>query len=140
MAVKKVMISTSAKPWGQKRTTLTQELMRGLLNCSKELPCLTRRKHFNDFMQPLKNSGYSEPFRAEILVETSIPPQRLERIFPLDGKEEEEEGLAWKLLEVVHLHLPNLWVAVGETHAGEGGRDEGWRKRRVSDKDNRNCW
>ena len=81
LAVKKVMISTSAKPWGQKRTTLTQELMRGLLNCSKELPCLTRRKHFNDFMQPLKNSGYSEPFRAEILVETSIPPQRLERIW-----------------------------------------------------------
>ena len=67
MAAKKVLMSTSAQPLGQKRTTLTQELIRRLLNCSKELPCSTRRKHLNDFMQLLKNSGYSEPFRAEIL-------------------------------------------------------------------------
>ena len=67
MAAKTVMLSSSAQPWGQKRTTLTQELIRRLLNCSKELPCSTRRKHLNEFMQLLKNSGYSEGFRAEIL-------------------------------------------------------------------------
>ena len=60
-------MATSAQPWGQKRTTLTQELIRRLLNCSKELNCETRRKHLNRFMQLLKNSGYSEAFRAEIL-------------------------------------------------------------------------
>ena len=60
-------MASSAQPWGQKRTTLTQELIRRLLNCSKELDCETRRKHLNRFMQLLKNSGYSEVFRAEIL-------------------------------------------------------------------------
>ena len=67
MTAKKVMLASSAQPWGQKRTTLTQELIRRLLNCSKELPCSTKRKHLNNYMQLLKNSGYSEAFRAEIL-------------------------------------------------------------------------
>ena len=67
MAAKKVILSTSAQPWGQKRTTLTQELIRRLLNCSKELNCTDKRKHLDNFMQLLKNSGYDEKFRAEIL-------------------------------------------------------------------------
>ena len=62
-----VIMANSAQPWGQKKTTLTQELIRRLLNCSKELDCETRRKHLNRFMQLLKNSGYSEAFRLEIL-------------------------------------------------------------------------
>ena len=67
MAAKKVMLASSAQSWGQKRTSLTQELIRRLLNCSKELPCLRRRKHLNNFMQLLKNSGYNQKFRSEIL-------------------------------------------------------------------------
>ena len=67
MAPKKVMLASSAQPWNQKRTTLTQELIRRLLNCSKELPCRSKAKHLTDFMQLLKNSGYSETFRLEIL-------------------------------------------------------------------------
>ena len=67
MAAKKVMLASAAQPWGQKRTTLTQELIRRLLNCSKELPCSRKKKHLNNYMQLLKNSGYSEAFRAEIL-------------------------------------------------------------------------
>ena len=62
-----VIMASSAQPWGQKRTTLTQELIRRLLNCSKELDCQARRKHLNNFMQLLKNSGYDQSFRAEIL-------------------------------------------------------------------------
>ena len=67
MAAKKVMLASSAQPWGQKRTSLTQELIRRLLNCSKELPCSSKRKHLDNYMQLLKNSGYSEAFRIEIL-------------------------------------------------------------------------
>ena len=48
MAAKKVILSTSAQPWGQKRTTLTQELIRRLLNCSKELSCSAKRKHLDN--------------------------------------------------------------------------------------------
>ena len=60
-------MASSAQPWGQKRTTLTQELIRRLLNCSKELSCEVRRRHLNNYMQLLKNSGYCEKFRAEVL-------------------------------------------------------------------------
>ena len=67
MTAKKVILATSAQPWGQKRTTLTQELFRRLLNCSKELSCSTKRKHLDNFMQLLNNSGYSQKFRTEIL-------------------------------------------------------------------------
>ena len=67
MAAKKVMLASSAQSWGQKRTSLTQELIRRLLNCCKELPCVERRKHLNNFMQLLKNSGYNQKFRSEIL-------------------------------------------------------------------------
>ena len=67
MAAKKVILASSAQPWGQKRTSLTQELIRRLLNCSKELSCKAKRKHLDNFMQLLKNSGYSEAFRLEIL-------------------------------------------------------------------------
>ena len=68
MTAKKVMLAASAQPWGQKRTTLTQELIRRLLNCSKALNCSTKRKHIDNFMQLLKNSGYSQKFRTEILM------------------------------------------------------------------------
>ena len=69
MTAKKVMMAASAQPWGQKRTTLTQELIRRLLNCSKSLCCAKKRKHLDNYMQLLKNSGYSETFRAEIWAE-----------------------------------------------------------------------
>ena len=67
MAAKKVMFASSAQSWGQKRTSLTQELIRRLLNCSKKLSCAARRKHLNNFMQLLKNSGYNQKFRSELL-------------------------------------------------------------------------
>ena len=67
MAPSRVMLSSSAQPWGQKRTTLTQELIRRLLNCRKELGCKSKRKHLNRYMQLLHNSGYNVNFRTEIL-------------------------------------------------------------------------
>ena len=66
-AASTVIMASSAQPWGQKRTTLTQELIRRLLNCSKQLSCEVRRRHLNNYMQLLKNSGYCEKFRAEVL-------------------------------------------------------------------------
>ena len=67
MAPSRVMLASSAQPWGQKRTSLTQELIRRLLNCRKELSCKVKQKHLNKYMQMLKNSGYEAKFRAEVL-------------------------------------------------------------------------
>ena len=67
MAPPRVILAASAQPWGQKRTTLTQELIRRLLNCRPELGCGVKLKHVNRYMQMLKNSGYDEKFRTEVL-------------------------------------------------------------------------
>ena len=67
MAPNKVIMASTAQPWGQKRTTLTQEVICRLLNCSKELSCAVKQKHLSTYMQMLKNSGYNQKFRAEVL-------------------------------------------------------------------------
>ena len=64
---KRTMLATAANPWQQKRTTLTQELIRRLRNTRRELNCSRKQEILSDYMQMLKNSGYSVNFRKEIL-------------------------------------------------------------------------
>ena len=64
---KRTMLATAANPWQQKRTTLTQELIRRLRNTRKELTCSRKQEILSDYMQMLKNSGYPVNFRKEIL-------------------------------------------------------------------------
>ena len=68
MKPKRTMMESSANSWQQKRTTLTQELMRRLRNTKKELSCQKKQQITSDFMQIMKNSGYSGKFRREILM------------------------------------------------------------------------
>ena len=68
MAPSKIILASSVQPWGQKITTLMQELIRRLLNCKKELSCKVKQKHLTKFMEMLKNSGYDKQFRAEVLM------------------------------------------------------------------------
>ena len=51
----------------KKRTNLTQECLRRLRNTKKELGPEVQKIHLNNFMVKLKNSGYSQKFRTEIL-------------------------------------------------------------------------
>ena len=67
MAPNRVMLAESAQSWQQKRTTATQELIRRLLNTKKELNCRLKQTILNRYMELLKNSGYDEKFRKEIL-------------------------------------------------------------------------
>ena len=63
MAPSRVILASSALPWKQKRTALTQELIRRLLRTKKELSCKIKQEIISDFMQLLKNSGYCPSFR-----------------------------------------------------------------------------
>ena len=67
MAQQRVILASSALPWQQKRTALTQELIRRLLRTKKELNCKVKQIIISEFMQLLKNSGYDKKFRCEIL-------------------------------------------------------------------------
>ena len=62
-----VLMRDSAAPMNQKRTVLTQEGIRRLKNCKIELNWEQKAKHLSELMQKMKNSGYDEEFRLEIL-------------------------------------------------------------------------
>ena len=67
MSSKFVIMRDSAAPLSQKRTVLTQEGIRTLKNFKKELDWDQKAKHLDNFMQKMKNSGYDEKFRLEVL-------------------------------------------------------------------------
>jgi hypothetical protein len=61
------ILADSALSFTKKRTILTQECLRQLRNTKIELGPEVQRKHLNNFMLQLKNSGYSQKFRREVL-------------------------------------------------------------------------
>ena len=65
---KRTILASAANPWQQKRTTLTQECIRRLRNTKKEISCHKKQEILTEYMQMLKNSGYSVNFRREILL------------------------------------------------------------------------
>ena len=64
---KAVTHAESALPWSTKRTVLTQEGLRILLNCSRELPWATKAKHLSHLSARMQYSGYDKKFRWEVL-------------------------------------------------------------------------
>ena len=67
MASKPVINARSALSWSTKRTVLTQEVLRVLLNCSKLLPWERVVKNVNEMVLRMQYSGYSEKFRYEVV-------------------------------------------------------------------------
>ena len=63
----KVLLAKSALNDKSKRTILTQECLRRIRNTKKELGEEVRNEHLNKFMLKLKNSGYSQTYRKQIL-------------------------------------------------------------------------
>ena len=63
----RVILADSALSFSKKRTILTQECLCRLCNTKIELGPEVRNRHLNEFMLKLKNSGYNQKFRMEIL-------------------------------------------------------------------------
>ena len=57
----------TALPMQTKRTILTQQVLRVLLNCSKDLTWQDKTKHVNAFMKKIQFSGYNKKFRYEVV-------------------------------------------------------------------------
>ena len=62
-----VILASSALSMDKKRTILTQECLRIIRNTKIELGENVRNKHLSKFMIKLKNSGYNEKFRKEVV-------------------------------------------------------------------------
>ena len=67
MATKAVINAKSAIPTQTKRTVMSQEMLRILLHCSDQLPWDTVCTHLNNFMKKLQYSGYTQPFRYNVM-------------------------------------------------------------------------
>ena len=64
---KSVINTRSTLSWGSKRTILTQEVLRVLLNCSTRLPWDVTISHVNQMMLRLQYSGYDQKFSTEVV-------------------------------------------------------------------------
>ena len=64
---KAVIDARSALSWDVKRTVLTQEVLRIMLNCSKELEWDKVATFLNDMMIRMQFSGYTSKFRHQVL-------------------------------------------------------------------------
>ena len=67
ISTKAVINAKSAIPTTTKRTVMTQEVLRILLHCSDQLPWEDVCRHVNHFMKKLQYSGYSQPFRYNVV-------------------------------------------------------------------------
>ena len=64
---KMVINANSALPMNVKRTVLTQEALRVLLNCSRDLPWENKREHLNQISLRMQFSGYTKEFRYHVM-------------------------------------------------------------------------
>ena len=64
---KLVIDAQSAMPFKDRRTVLTQDLLRVLLRCSPELPWSEKKKHVEEYVLRMQFSGYEEKVRKEIV-------------------------------------------------------------------------
>ena len=67
MASRMTVHARSAIPENQKRNIITQEVIRILKNCSRELPWEIKVKHLEQLSLRLQYSGYDMKFRREVI-------------------------------------------------------------------------
>ena len=67
MASKAVINARSALSWSTKRTVLTQEVLRVLMNCNKLSPWERVVENVNEMVLRMQYSGYSKKFRYEVV-------------------------------------------------------------------------
>ena len=94
MASKAVINARSALSWSTKRTVLTQEVLRVLINCSKLLPWERVVENVSAMVLRMQYSGYSKKFRYEV-VDSALKAYKTRN-------EADQEG-------VQPLHRPKDW-------------------------------
>ena len=63
---KAMIFANSAIPMNQKRTIITQEILRIMTHCSQNLNKETRNSHINEVMKRIQYCGYSKEFRYDV--------------------------------------------------------------------------
>ena len=113
MASKTVIHARSAVSWSTKRTVLTQEVLRVLLNCSRLLPWERVVENVNEMVLRMQYSGYSKKFRYEV-VDSALKAFRARQRAEREGERP--------------LHRPKEWRKV-EREKEKSERKSNWYKR-----------
>ena len=98
VASKSVINARSALPWSCKQTILRQEVLRILLNCSRELPWEAIVAHVNHTMLRLQYSGYDWKFREEVVRSALAAYNRLVEL-DANGEKPLYRPREWRALE-----------------------------------------
>ena len=76
---KAVIDEKSAMPLKDKRTVLTQDLLRVIMRCSPDLPWHIKKAHIEEYSLRMQFSGYKEEFRKEIVRSAINAYQKIKR-------------------------------------------------------------
>ena len=94
---KQLLHKESAISMNSKRTILTQQCLRVILNCSKHLEEQTKNDHLSFFMARMQASGYDHAFRLEVLKSAKNAHDEMKRM-ETEGKPIHRER-TWKRKE-----------------------------------------
>ena len=95
MASKYVIGYYSALSLEKKRVILTQQCLKILLNCSKDLPYNVVKQHMTEFVKRLQFSGYNKRFRFEVINSAINAYSEIEAQVR-DGKRPMYRKMSWK--------------------------------------------
>ena len=95
MASKAVINVRSAINWNTKRTALTQEVLRVLLNCSRLLPWERVVENVNEMVLRMQYSGYSKKFRYEV-VDSALKAYRTRKKADQEGERPLHRPKEWR--------------------------------------------
>ena len=113
VASKAVINAKSALNWSTKRTVLTQEVLRVLLNCSRMLPWERVVENANEMVLRMQYSGYSKKFRYEV-VHSALKAYKTRKKADQEGERP--------------LHRPKEWRK-DEREQEKMGKKSNWYKR-----------
>ena len=74
-----VIDAQSAMPLKDKRTVLTQDLLRVILRCSPELPWDVKKTHIDEYALRMQFSGYNEEFRKDVVRSAITAYEKIKR-------------------------------------------------------------
>ena len=98
VASKTVINTRSSMPLSDKRTILTQEVLRILLRCSPHLAWDITAKHVSEYMLRMQYSGYHQNFREQI-TRSALKAYEIIKMKEEKGEQPMYRTKEWKLAE-----------------------------------------
>ena len=120
VASKEVVNMRSAMPLKNKRTIMTQEILRIIMRCSPTMPWPQIAKHISEYMLRMQNSGYPMKIREQVLDSALEAYRRIENDVKV-GKRPRYRGREWckEAREIDRREKQTTWFKGGNKNENE---------------------